>query len=253
MSDQEVQGYDLPKRVPLYKDKLFLVLLEYIPIFFLVIVLYTIGVFENSYFSFGPNPALTFFHVVIDNWHKWGLMVVVRVITVISQSATNSVVSPWIITSFQSKVVSVKQLGCSVRKAILIVNLHGLAGFINGIFDIWIIFTQVDLAFIEELTRTFIINFWTIPRWLEDKADYEKEITKKDITERTIDDAVLDARTSILKEFSRGGQISEEDQAYIDRRIEELKLDLLTTISRRNRASAVYTDKYTIRNRNLID
>lgn len=216
-----------PEKRPFYKDNLFLIAVQYFVLLLLLILLYQTGIFSNPYFSFGPSDNLNFFHVKIDTWELWSAMVIIRVITVISQTMTGSIISPWIYTVFQNRAIPMDKIGCSKEKAMFTVNSYEVSQIINRIFDIWIVFTQVDLALIEGATSLLVFNLWTVHKWIEEKTIYQN-------SESTLQGAIAQFKKDLIERFCADVPMDSELHKEIEERLEQVKQDILRKIAREN-------------------
>lgn len=225
----------MPKRsIPIYKDNLFLVGIQFFVLAVFMSIFFFEDVFSNQYFSFGPNENVELFGIRINTWKLWGAMVIIRVISVFTKTAVGSIVSPWIHTVFQARTVPLNKIGCSLSRAILVINLYEIAGSINSIFEIWIIFTQVDLALIESAACLLVLNVWTIPRWLEEKEAF----AKSDMPE-SLDGRIEVFKQSLLKEISATHTLTEELRSDLDKRLEKFKSEITSELLHNRRISVL--------------
>lgn len=185
---------------PLYRDHLFLVFILWVVFVMMDVLLYYLGIFKATYFAWGPNDNLDFLGVPIDTMEAWSAMVVIRIICVTSQTIVGTVVGPWITTVLQNPAVPVDEMDYSLRKSQLILNLYESVNLLNGLFSMWMIFTQVDLALIEAACIMFVLNAWTLRRWLEGKEDYQARRESNDHKEAIFLKEMLDLREVLDRE-----------------------------------------------------
>jgi hypothetical protein len=171
---------------PLYRDHLFLVLVQAGVFSLMAAMLYYLGVFNDPYFSWGPREGLNFMGVAIDTVERWGGMIAVRIICAGTQTLVNTVVGPWITTVLQNESVAIEDIGYSMAKSRMILNIYETTNILNGVISIFLMFVQVDIALIEGITIMFILNTWTLNRWIEGKAEYQRKTLG---INRSIDDS----------------------------------------------------------------
>jgi len=148
-------------------------------------MLYYLGVFDDPYFSWGPRDGLNFMGVAIDTFERWGGMISVRIICAGTQTLVNTVVGPWITTVLQNESVSLEDIGYSMSKSRLILNIYESTNILNGVISIFLMFVQVDIALIEGATIMFILNTWTLNRWIEGKSAYRHKMQMISNVDRT--------------------------------------------------------------------
>lgn len=170
---------------PLYRDHLFLVLVQAGVFSLMAAMLYYLGVFEDPYFSWGPREGLNFMGVAIDTFERWGWMIAVRIVCAGTQAVVGTVVGPWITTVFQNESVAIEDMGYSLTKARMILNIYEITNILNGVISIFLMFVQADIALIEGATIMFVLNTWTVNMWIGGKEEFKRKILA---TKRTVED-----------------------------------------------------------------
>jgi len=62
------------------------------------ILLYSL-LYDNQFVKFGPNASLNFLYMKVDDWSKWGLLVVFIVTTQVLKVLADEIISPWILNT----------------------------------------------------------------------------------------------------------------------------------------------------------
>ena len=125
------------------------------------------GVYVSEYFTWGPNDRLFFIKTPIDTWQKWMYLMFSRVIGTLSEAALADVVQPWIVTTLQDE--QKVYLPYRKWKCRLIVQLYYTYHWINEVFSLFLMLTQFDIALVEIVCKSFVLQFWTLPHWLRKK------------------------------------------------------------------------------------
>jgi hypothetical protein len=223
------------KRKKFYEDKLFLVGVQW---FLLIssIVCYTyVGVFKSDFFSFGPNDHMFYLGAPINTWSRWSALAVFRSLITLVQVGISTIIGPWITTSIQADS---KYLPEPRWKCISIVLMFVLGGAINGLFSLFLIFTQADINVIEIMCEIITVAFWTMPKWINMKTYVpveERKSINDDDQEFEMDGASEDdANASLVGE--------KIEKAPMDREIKRI-LSKLNAISLR---LALVEDRITV-------
>jgi hypothetical protein len=224
-----------------YKSHLFLIQINYALLILTGILLRSLGVLEAPYFSVGPSEHLKFFNLVIDTYELYIGFVLWRVITVVLQTMCSSVVGPWISTVFQNRTIPEDMIGCSLPRAIFTLNSYEIQMILQGLISVFMYFSQIDLALIEGVTYLFILNAWTIPRWLEEKKKYAALEAEKGANSSSIGDIfakIEDFKSTLLKQMTTEyGILPENVIKSLDDRLDKIGQEVL-----RDLASATSAD-----------
>jgi len=133
------------------------------------------GVYSSEYFTWGPNDRLFFVGAPIDTWTKWYYLIGSRVISVISEAGLGSQVKCWIETYVQS--TDKVYLPYAKWKCRIIVQIYAIYERLNEMFSLFLVLTQADVALAEILCQAFILQLWTLPRWLRRKECLMRDTT----------------------------------------------------------------------------
>jgi hypothetical protein len=139
----------------------------------------------------------------INTWSRWSALAVLRSLITLTQVAISTIIAPWITTSIQAE--ESKYLPEPRWKCISIVLLFYLGGNINGLFSLFLIFTQADINVIEIVCEIITVAFWTMPKWINRKTyvsvEDRKSINGDDDQEFEMnDESEHDAHTSLVEE-----------------------------------------------------
>jgi len=159
----------------LFNDRLFIVVL----LLFLQLGNQTgylfMGVYSSEYFTWGPNDRLFFVGAPIDTWAKWSYLVGSRVIGVAGEAALGSMVKRWIETYIESS--EKPYLPYAKWKCRMIVQVYAVYERLGEMLSLFLVLTQADITLVEILCQAFILQLWTLPRWLRRKETLSRDTT----------------------------------------------------------------------------
>jgi hypothetical protein len=126
-----------------------------------------LGVYHSSYFTFGPNANLHFVGAPIDTWSKWGCLLAARVLSAITEAALGDLIEPWIITNLQD--ADKIYLPYRKWKCRMVVHFFYFYHELDIVFNLFLSLMQFDIALAVIVCKSFVLQFWTLPRWLANK------------------------------------------------------------------------------------
>jgi len=138
----------------------------------------SLGVFNSDYFSFGPSERLKFINAPIDTWFKWVVLASFRLIGTVAEVASGDMIGPWITTTIQDE--HKKTLPFPAWKCKMIVQMFYFYHDFNSMFSVFLALTQVDMALIVIICQSTVVQFWTLPQWLDGKVYISKDFNKLD-------------------------------------------------------------------------
>ena len=154
-------------------NKIRLVMLLWMWVFVSIICFYMIGIFESTFFRFGPTDTFFFMGAPIDKWWKWICLILFRIIGTTVEVAATDIVYPWIVTQLQDEERRI--LPYPLWKCKMIVQLYFLYWNLQAIFAVFLALSQFDMAISVVVTQVVVVQSWTLPNWFKNKEFIEEK------------------------------------------------------------------------------
>ena len=131
-----------------------------------VCVFHNLGMFDSSYISFGPSSKTVFMTVVLDTWHKWGLVAVFTFVNTCMNDFFSDAISPWLLNT----VIDHKCTYLNYPKyvCLLISQVWSIYCAVMGVLGLMIALSQVDFVIIR-LGADLLVNTYTNVKFMQTK------------------------------------------------------------------------------------
>jgi hypothetical protein len=159
----------------LLDDRLFLAALLVGWMFVTLLGYVYLGVFSSTYFTVGPNDKLHFVGAPIDTWAKWGCLLTARVLSALTEAALGDMIEPWIVTNLQD--TDKVYLPYARWKCRMVVHCFYFYHELDIVFNLFLSLMQFDIALAVIVCKMFVLQFWTLPRWLANKQFVQRDDT----------------------------------------------------------------------------
>lgn len=136
------------------------------------IIILEIG--DTPYFNFGPSDELTFFHIKINSWERWYVVICYIIISTLLASIVTEFVMPYIITQIQDTSKPNSAKGWQVQ---LLVQVYYISWSVQTIITTYVYFSQVDIVFTQMIVYN-IVSFFTTRHYISIKN--ELDINRED-------------------------------------------------------------------------
>lgn len=121
------------------------------------------------FLNFGPNENVKFIGIVVDDWTKWGSLMVFTMVTQTLKMLADEIISPWIINTIMDDKCKVYH-SISYYKSQFICQTYYLFSAMVKFFQISISITQLDFVLVYVLTD-IIISVYTTHMYLQSKKE----------------------------------------------------------------------------------
>jgi hypothetical protein len=118
---------------------------------------YSLGVYDHPFFSVGPGPQLRFMGLVVDEWSKWLVLMILQIVGTIFEGIMVDRFADW---------PRSPPAGAPEASLWFIFNVFLAYIIIFRCFSVLVMFTQIDITLATILTSFLLWNLYLIPRWL---------------------------------------------------------------------------------------
>jgi hypothetical protein len=129
---------------------------------------------DIPFFNFGPSEQLKFFHVSINTWGKWFLVIVYVIFSTLFACMVTEIVLPWILTQVQdiSKPVPAKEW-----QIYMLIQVYYLSWSVQTVITTYLYFSQLDIVIAQMIVYN-IVSFFTTRDYIKiknnNKEDYNR-------------------------------------------------------------------------------
>jgi len=125
------------------------------------------GLLETKFMTMGPSPNTVFMGVVLDTWHKWGLVAWFTLVNTSINDFMSDALSPWILNTITDH--KTRYIPYSKGMCLLIAQLWSVYCNIMGVFGLFLAMTQVDFVLIR-MGADLTVNMYTNMKFMRDKV-----------------------------------------------------------------------------------
>lgn len=150
-----------------------------------VTVFKDIGLLDTKFMSMGPSDKTVFMGMVLDTWHKWGLVATFTFVNTSINDFMSDAISPWILNTITDH--KTRFLPYSKTTCLAISQLWAIYCNVMSVFGLFLAMTQVDFVLIR-MGADLTVNVYTNLRFMRNKVtcaeryrrDMESELTALD-------------------------------------------------------------------------
>ena len=137
------------------------------------------GLLETKFMTMGPSPTTVFMGVVLDTWHKWGLVASFTLVNTSINDFMSDALSPWILNTITDH--KTRYIPYSKGVCLLIAQLWSVYCNIMGVFGLFLAMTQVDFVLIR-MGADLTVNMYTNMKFMRDKVTCpDRYMTRQDV------------------------------------------------------------------------
>ena len=125
------------------------------------------------FFHIGPSDNLTFFHININTWFKWVLVIGYVIYSTLFASLVTEFVMPYIMTQIQD--VS-KPNPAKPWQMQLLIQLYYMTWSIQTVITTYVYFSQLDIV-ITQIIVYNIVSFLTTRHYIKIKKKFDTDVS----------------------------------------------------------------------------
>ena len=133
----------------LFNDKRFTALILVVWLMLIVVIFFSLGVIQSSFFRFGPSHSLHFMSIAIDTTEEWVILAIYCFVDTLVKTFGHDSIVPWLnhtLSDPKCKMLPYRRSVCLMVMEVYFAYVH-----ISGIFKFFLSLTQFDFVLINML------------------------------------------------------------------------------------------------------
>jgi hypothetical protein len=133
----------------MFNDKRFTAAALLVWLILIVVIFFSLGVLQSSFFRFGPSKSLHFMTIAIDTQEEWAMLAVYCCVDTLVKTFGHDSIVPWLTHTLSDPKCRVLPYRRSV--GLVVMEVYFAYVHISGMFKFFLSLTQFDFVLINML------------------------------------------------------------------------------------------------------
>ncbi len=151
----------------MFNDKRFTAAALLVWLILIVVIFFSLGVLQSSFFRFGPSKSLHFMTIAIDTQEEWAMLAVYCCVDTLVKTFGHDSIVPWLthtLSDPKCRVLPYRRSVCLVVMEVYFAYVH-----ISGMFKFFLSLTQFDFVLINMLAD-MSMKIYSYSSYMESKV-----------------------------------------------------------------------------------